>query len=160
MTTNRFRTAHSATPLQEVSRNASNLAGDAFELTELQFKMLQNDFNSFRRRIWVAVWLLPIGLALAIAGFPVLALAIAGTLADLVDWPEYVGQWIVGVSFFLLAAVLGWIAARAVRGSLKAFNPSQRELQLNVRWLRQMLTGSEIANQTRDAGPAAEQPRA
>lgn len=147
---NRFRSAEAGTPMSEVSRNMSNLAADAFELSELQIKLLRNDLNRFRGVIWLAVWMVPMALGLAIAGLPVVAFALAGTLAKLLDWDLYICQWIIGALFFVLAAVLGYVAARAVARSLKSFAPSQRELVRNMQWLRQMISSQPTDPNTVD----------
>lgn len=134
------------TPWQEVSRNASNLCDDAFELSELQLKMLRTDFAIFRRRIWTALVLVPISIGILLAGLPVLALALAGTVGELFGLSETMGQWIVGGSFFLVAIVLAALASRTTIRSLKAFGNSQRELEANIRWLRKMVSGQRNSN--------------
>ncbi len=130
-----------STPIQAVSSSVSMLFDNAFELAELQLEMARCDLRSFSRKAMHVAWLLPVALGLLLAGLPVLGFAIAGTLVATTSLSMTSAQWIVGAGFIVLALILAglgaWIGLRASR----SFRRSQRELERNIRWLRQMVVG-------------------
>ena len=144
------------TPWQEVSRNASALCSDAFELAELQAKLVRTDFSAFRKQLFYPLWMIPLAIGLFLAGLPTLAFALAGTLSALFNLSETLGQWIVGGSFFVIAGALVLIAAKIIVRSFRTFSTSQKEFDANLKWLRQSLasdrerSGTEVLNQFQD----------
>lgn len=130
-------------PIREVSHSVSMLLDNTFELAELQLKMARLDLNIFMRRATHLAWMLPVALGLLLAGLPVLGFAIAGTLVAAADISMTAAQWIVGGVFIGLSLLLAAIGAIIAMRAGGAFRRSQKELEKNVRWLRQMIVGSE-----------------
>jgi hypothetical protein len=133
-------------PIREVSHSVSMLFDNTFELAELQLKLARVDLSIFMRRAMHLAWMLPIAIGLLLAGLPVLGFALAGTLVAAAGITVTSAQWIVGGIFVVLALLLAAVGAIIAMRAGSAFRRSQRELEKNVKWLRQMVVGSEAAD--------------
>ncbi len=138
---NRIGYEPQTTPMQAVSSSAALLFDNAFELAELQLKMARCDLRVFGRQAMHVVWIIPTALGLLLAGLPVLGFAIAGTIVATTDLSMTTAQWIVGAVFVVIALALALLGAFISIRAVKSFRRSQRELEKNVRWLRQMVVG-------------------
>lgn len=139
-------TDENQSPIREVSHSVSMLLDNTFELAELQLRMARLDLSIFMRRATHLAWMLPIAIGLLLAGLPVLGFALAGTLVAAAGVSMTTAQWIVGGAFVGLSLLLAALGAIIAMRAGSAFRRSQRELEKNVRWLRQMIVGSEPAD--------------
>ena len=127
-------------PIQGVTEGASSVLGDAFDLAELQAKLLRADAKSCGERAKLALLGLVVTLALLIAALPVIASGLAQWMAWGLDWPLWICQLSVGFVFTALGLVGGYLCLRRLKSSLQSFESSQREAADNIRWLRQALS--------------------
>lgn len=124
-------------PIQGVTEGASSVLGDAFDLAELQTRLLVQDSKEFVTTAKLAVLGIVIAIGLLIASLPVVALGFAQLLAWAFDWPLWIGQLGVGFVFVAIGVATAIWCLRRLRSAFLAFDSTQREAAANVRWLRQ-----------------------
>lgn len=129
-------------PIRGVTDGASSILSDAFDLLELQTRLLLVDSQECLRKAKYAALGLIITLAVLIASLPVVALGLAHLLAWATAWPLWVNLLMVGVLFSASGVALGFWCTKRLLGSLSAFRSTMDEAEENLRWLRNALTRS------------------
>lgn len=127
-------------PIQSVTEGASNVLGDAFDLAELQGRLLVADTQSFMQTAKIAILGLVVTLALLIAALPVVAIGMAQWLAWGLDWPLWTCQLAVGLALVTMGLSAGLWCVRRLRTSFRAFETSKQEAAENLRWFKQALS--------------------
>lgn len=127
-------------PIQGVTEGASSVLNDAFDLAELQARLVVADSKDFMQTSRLAVLGLVITFALLIASLPVVANGLAQWLAWGLDWPVWVGQLCVGMVLVTGGLLMGLWCVKRLKLSVRAFAASQQEAGENIRWLRQALS--------------------
>lgn len=118
------------------------LVSDSLSLAGLQLKLLKVDSEHWLQRVRFAVALLAVGMALAVCALPLLLLA--GVIGlTMVGLPQIWSLVIVGGAALLVAGVLISIAARRLLSASCSFERSRTELDENMNWLQDQLTGDQ-----------------
>lgn len=130
-------------PVPPVRHSLSGLAHDAITLAELQCQLLAVDARDARRGGTKALVALGVGAILGLACLPVLLIAGAHALIELLAWPGWVAYAAVGTAALTVAAILGWTGSRKLLRSLQTVGRSREEFLTTLRWFKQSLRPSE-----------------
>lgn len=127
-------------PIQGVTEGASSVLNDAFDLAELQGKLLLADSKECLSVAKAAVMGLVVSLALLIAALPVVASGLAQGLSSGLEWPLWICQLAVGFIFTISGIVIGYMCVKRLRSSFIAFEASRIEISENLSWFRKALS--------------------
>ena len=127
-------------PIQGVREGASSVLNDAFDLAEMQGKLFLQDSKECTNAAKVAVVGLIVSLALLIASLPVVAMGLSQGLSSGLQWPLWISQLAVGLSFTACGIAIGYLCVRRLRNSLNAFEASKMEIGENIRWFRNAIS--------------------
>lgn len=136
------RLADSVGPIQGVTEGASSILNDAFDLAELQSRLLLADTKECLLKAKLAALGLVVTLGILIAALPVVANGLAQLLAWVADWPLWACQLGVGVAFTAIGLGIGFWCIKRLRTSITAFESTRLEAAENIRWLRSALSRS------------------
>ena len=130
-------------PPRRVRHHLSELAHDAITLVELQVQLLAVDVRDARRGAGAALIQIAAGACLGIGAVPLLLLAGAHLLIDLLGWPAAGAYATAGVLAVAIAGALLWTGWRQSTRALATVQRSKAEFQETLRWLKGSLHPSE-----------------
>ncbi|MDA8744320.1 phage holin family protein [Rubripirellula amarantea] len=124
---------------------------DVLDLFELQLELLSVDSQEAKRKL-VRAGIFG-GLAATIAGSALTVVMIASglLLGEFTELSIGGAMLVVSVAFFVLVAVLGWIALTLTKAAASAMSETKSEFAENLRWLKATLVSpnSSARNQLR-----------
>lgn len=124
---------------QGLRENLSGLAHDALTLAELQIQLLSVDVRDARRGAGLAFAQIMIGVILALGCIPILMLAAAHALIELLDWPAPAAYAAIGVAAACVSAILLRFGWGGILRSLATVQRSRAEFGETMRWLKDSL---------------------
>ena len=127
-------------PIEGVREGASSVLNDAFDLAEMQGRLFLQDSKECANAAKVAVVGLIVSLALLIASLPVVAMGLSQWLSWGLEWPLWISQLAVGLSFTAFGMLVGYLCVKRLRNSLSAFEASRIEVGENIHWFRKALS--------------------
>ncbi|GAA5505839.1 phage holin family protein [Novipirellula caenicola] len=118
---------------------------DVLDLFELQMQLLSVDSQAAKRKLSQAVACGAVAIALAGSALTVLMVGGGFLLSEFTELTAGQSLLIVGVVFFLIVALLGWIALKAVGAAAAAMSESKSEFAENLRWLKATLVSPKTS---------------
>ena len=128
-------------PHRAVVKNLGELGRDAITLAELQYELFKLDVAESGKRVMRWGLIMGVALVLAVACLPVLLFGLSLLVQRLTDWPQWVALLATSTAGIVIAVMCGYVSWRLLQSSLKQFRRSQTELQQNLRWLKNVLSG-------------------
>lgn len=122
--------------------NVSSFGNDLATLATLQAKLASADLREGLQRAAPAVGVLAAVGLISAAGVTALVLALASWLAESFQFRTSSALAIVGLGSLVVAALGGWLGARALASSFTTFRRSSEELERNLAWIKTTLTQS------------------
>lgn len=118
---------------------------DVLDLFELQMQLISVDSQEAQRKLMAAVSCGAVAAVLAGSALTVAMLACGYLLDEATDLSTGASLLIVSVIFFVIVAVLGWIALRAIQAATAAMSETKSEFAENIRWLKATLIAPETS---------------
>jgi hypothetical protein len=122
--------------------NVSSFGNDLATLATLQGKLASADLREGLRKAAPAVGVLAAVGLLSAAGVTALVLALASWLAESFQLRTSSALALVGLGSLVIAALGGWLGARALASSFTTFRRSSEEFERNLAWIKTTLTQS------------------
>jgi hypothetical protein len=123
-------------PPRRVRHNLGELAHDAITLVELQVQLLAVDLRDARRGASAAVVQIAAGACLGIGAVPLLLLAGAQLLIDLLGWSSAGAYATAGILAVAIAGALLWAGWRQSVHAVATVQRSKTEFEETLRWLK------------------------
>jgi len=139
--------------VQGLRENLSGLAHDAVSLAELQVQLLSVDLREARGGAGRALAAMAVGVILLLGCIPVLMLAGAHALIDVLRWPPWAAYAVVAVVSGVLAAVLLYVGWSGLFRSFKTIGRSRAEFGETLRWLKNSLKAAASRPARRRTSP-------
>lgn len=124
-----------------VRKSVSNLAHDAVELGELQFKLIKADGIEAAKRARSSIAFVTVGLALLVASLPVALLAVAEVLIEIGEWSRLLALSASAGGALLLSLLFALAGWWHLKQSFATWERSSVEFNRNVQWLKSVLRG-------------------
>jgi hypothetical protein len=128
---------HTATP-GRLRQDLGTLAHDILALLELQYELLWEDLgDTIRQARGAAMWIGAAAVA-ALACLPVLFLGIAYLIA-VTGLSLWLAMIVVAVVVLVACGVVVAVSVQRLRGAVAPLRRSQRELRMNLNWIKRAL---------------------
>ncbi len=118
---------------------------DVVDLFELQMQLISVDSQVAKRKLVQAVACGSIALALAGSALTVAMVAAGVLLGEFTELTAGAAMLIVSGVFFVIVAVLGWLALRAILAASAAMGETKSEFAENLRWLKATLVSPQTS---------------
>jgi len=125
-------------PIRGTARGVADVWHDALSLAELQGRLFAAEMTGAARRSRIAAGLLALACILALAGLPVLVVALGCLLIDAGLGPAAAFA-IAGVTPIIVGIVVGAVGWHQMSLTFREFPRSRLELRRNFDWLKQTL---------------------
>jgi hypothetical protein len=136
----------SPSPIGGVLSSASDVALDIIEVGELQVQLARLDAKTASTRSITAFAFVIGGTMINVACLPLVAMALANILSDLLDWELWISQLVVGMLSTCIGVSLIIFGAYRLLYAISAFERSSTEFTHNVSWLKQLVRGLKSSN--------------
>ncbi len=137
---------------EQTSRPPSSfqrVARDVCDLFELQMQLISVDSQEAKRKLTRSIVCGSIAAVLAGSALTVLMIALGLLLGELTTLSTGAAMLVVCLAVFVVVAVLGWIALKAVTGAADAMAETKSEFAENLRWLKATLLAPESSPRNR-----------
>jgi hypothetical protein len=134
------RNGHAAAPVNQMTRNVSQLSSDVITLVELQAELLQVDLREWAQGFAKSVVAMVAGLVVLLASMPVLLLSIGYFIAQESDLSLGVSMLIAAGIGILVAGILAGVGVWLLKREQGMLHRFRRELKHNIAWLKQVLS--------------------
>ena len=138
------RNGSSESAPKALARDVGAFAHDVLTLAELQAQLFVADLRECGRRVPVPGLFLFCGLALGLACFPIVLVALALWIIQLFETTYAAGFLIAagaGAALSVVLSVIGWFQ---LHKSLTVLRHSKQELVRNLRWIKKVLERNRI----------------
>lgn len=118
---------------------------DVLDLCELQMQLISVDSQAAKRSLVRAIACGATAMALAGSALTVAMVAAGVLLGELTELTPGGALLVVSAVFFLLVAILGWLALKAVLAASAAMSETKSEFAENLRWLKATLISPQTS---------------
>lgn len=125
-------------------KDVSDLAHDVLTLAELQAQLLFTDVKEGSQNARMPSLLLFFGVIFAVACAPIALVALALFVVEIFTVSYAFGFLIAAVVGAALSGTMCAIGAYRLGNSFKVLNRSRKELECNVRWMKNLLNPSQL----------------
>lgn len=122
-----------------VANSVSELTHNAIELAELQAKLFSLDVKETSQNAGISIGLVIGSVCILLGSVPVLLIALALALVELLDWSPAVSYAVAGLVGILISAGIAAAAWTQFRSGMAMMKRSRDELNRNVAWLKSNL---------------------
>ncbi|WP_044303196.1 phage holin family protein [Rhodopirellula sallentina] len=119
------------------------VAQDVCELFELQMQLISVDSQEAKRKLTRSIVFAVTAAVLAGSALTVLMIAFGLLLGEFTELSDGGAMLVVCLLVFVVVAVLGWLALRAVQAASDAMAETKSEFAENLRWLKATLIAPE-----------------
>jgi hypothetical protein len=143
-TSNNYKSGLS--PIGGLLASSSDVALDIIEVGELQVRLARIDAKSASTQSIAAFALIAGGTAIIVACLPLVAIALANVLSDLLEWELWITQLVIGLISTCIGLMLTMFGTLRLWYAISAFERTSTELTNNMSWLKQLVRGLKSSN--------------
>ena len=121
------------------AKEMRGLAHDIVSLAELQFELFRIECRDGLKQILITVVLLVVAGIVAVGTVPIVLLLIVQLLVRVAGLSQTAAFLLAAISGFVLALAIGVAGWSRLRGVVRVFERSQKELARNMTWIKQAL---------------------
>jgi uncharacterized membrane protein YqjE len=122
-----------------VANSVSELTHNAIELAELQAKLFSLDVKETSQNTGISIGLVICSVCILLGSVPVLLIALALALHELLDWSPAVSYAVAALIGILISVGIAAAAWTQFRRGIATMKRSREELSRNIAWLKSNL---------------------
>lgn len=127
-------------PVTVLAHSFGECARDIVNLTELQGQLLLVDLKQNAGALGLPLTIVALGVALLLACWPVLLMALAYALVEGAGWSHWLSFLVAGLVGLVVGGALAAGGLAFLRSAMPGLERSRQEFRDNVQWLKETLS--------------------